>query len=123
LVRYQPHALPDARISRVVLADFAQLTPDRSALITVDPHHPRRVRVVVSGIAPRGPSPTAGAPTAPTRVRVRVQQRDPNLNSDLGWQDVPESIAKVVDGSGTATNQPDLALYIGLITWKQPLPA
>jgi hypothetical protein len=25
LVRYQPHALPDAKLSRVVLADFAAL--------------------------------------------------------------------------------------------------
>ena len=37
LVRYQPHALDDARISRVVLAGFAQLTPDRSALVAADP--------------------------------------------------------------------------------------
>ena len=42
LVRYQPHALDDARISRVVLAGFAQLTPDRVATVTADPHHPAR---------------------------------------------------------------------------------
>ena len=55
LARYQPHALVDAQISRVVLADFAQLTPDRSVLITVDPGAPRQLRVVVSGVAPIGP--------------------------------------------------------------------
>ena len=54
LVRYQPHALADAKVSRVALADFAQLTPDRAAMVTSDPHHPRTVRVVVSGVAPRG---------------------------------------------------------------------
>jgi hypothetical protein len=57
LVRYQPHALAEAKISRVVLADFAQLTPDRSAMVTSDPHHARTLRVVVSGVAPRGPHP------------------------------------------------------------------
>src|SRR5262249_34037945 len=57
LVRYQPHALDDARISRVVLAGFAQLTPDRSAMVTADPHHPKTLRVVISGVAPRGPLP------------------------------------------------------------------
>jgi hypothetical protein len=30
LVRYQPHALVASKVSRVVLADFAQLTPDRA---------------------------------------------------------------------------------------------
>ena len=32
LARFQPHALRDAMLSRVVLTDFVQLTPDRSAL-------------------------------------------------------------------------------------------
>ncbi len=46
-------APPD--LCHVVLADFAQLTPDRSAMVTSDPHHSRTLRVVLSGVAPRGP--------------------------------------------------------------------
>jgi hypothetical protein len=37
LARYQPQSLADAHLSRVVLADFIQLLPDRSASITFDP--------------------------------------------------------------------------------------
>ena len=49
LARYQPHALDDAKLSRVVLADFAQLTPDRALLVTSDPYHPRSLNVTISG--------------------------------------------------------------------------
>jgi hypothetical protein len=65
LVRYQPHALPDAKLSRVVLADFAQLTRVRSAVVTADPYHPRRLRVTISGIAPQGPPPEVASPLRP----------------------------------------------------------
>jgi hypothetical protein len=37
LVRYQPTSLPDAHLSRVVLAEFVQLTPDRLAFTDVIP--------------------------------------------------------------------------------------
>ena len=55
LARYQPHALVSAKLSRVVLADFAQLTPERALTVTSDPYAPGVVRVAVSGPAPRGP--------------------------------------------------------------------
>jgi hypothetical protein len=37
LARYQPQSVPDAHLSRVVLVDFAQLVPNRSASVTFDP--------------------------------------------------------------------------------------
>jgi hypothetical protein len=118
LVRYQPHALDDARISRVVLAAFAQLTPDRVATVTADPHHPRTLRVVVSGIAPRGPQPEGPAPVRPARsthVRVRVQQRT-GVASDLGWEDAPASEASAVQFyEGAGLGQPDLGLWVGAV--------
>jgi hypothetical protein len=120
LVRYQPHALDDARISRVVLAGFSQLTPDRSATVTADPHHPRRLRVVVSGVAPRGPRPEGPGqpqPARPTHIRVRVQQRG-NVTSDLAWEDVPATVATVTQFyEGPGLNQPDLALWVGGVTF------
>jgi hypothetical protein len=115
LVRYQPFALPDARLSQVALADFAQLTPERSAVITADPYHPRRLRLTVSGPAPAGPSPViAGSqPThpvhVPTLVTVTLQQRNPAVNTDLTWQDAPA-------GSGTVTPQPVINPS-GLVRW------
>src|SRR5690606_10998446 len=114
LVRYQPHALDDARISRVVLAGFAQLTPDRAALVTADPHQPRTLRIVVSGIAPSGPLPAGPAPekpARPTHVGVRVQKR--SGDGELDWQDAPAGDATVTQlYEGPGIGQPDLALWI-----------
>jgi hypothetical protein len=123
LVRYQPRALADAKVSRVVLADFAQLTPDRSAMVTADPHHPRTVRVVVSGVAPRGPvaviqarpMPESLSPR-PTRIRVRVQQHDDAIDSDLAWKDVAPDVAKVTPTkNGPVAGDPDLAIWAGTV--------
>jgi hypothetical protein len=112
-------------ISRVVLADFIQLTPDRTATVTADPHHPRTLRVTVSGVAPRGPVATVRAephPTSlsprPTRVGVRVQRRDPSVRSDLAWHDVDATVATVVvTHEGPAGAGPDLELWTGRVTF------
>jgi len=104
LVRYQPHALADAEISRVVLADFARLTADRTATVTVDPYHPRTVNVAVSGV-------------------VRVQQRDPSIVSDLAWADAPATAASVTSNiDGAAPSDPDLALWTGTVHFADPEP-
>jgi hypothetical protein len=49
LARYQPNSLPEAELSRVVLADFMQFAPDRLAWVSQDPADPTRVQVTVSG--------------------------------------------------------------------------
>jgi hypothetical protein len=117
LVRYQPHALADAKISRVVLADFAQLTPTRAALVTTDPHHARTVSVVVSGVAPRGPAPSA-APARPTHIRVRLEERDPAIASDLGWNPAPAAAATISPGfDAPSPGDPDIALWAGTVTF------
>ncbi len=126
LVRYQPHALDDARVSRVVLAGFAQLTPDRTALVTADPYHPRTLRVVVSGVAPSGPppeGPAAQKPARPTHVRVRVQKRTA-IASDLGWEDAAASDAVATQFyEGPGLGQPDLGLWVGAVTFASvPAP-
>ncbi len=79
LARYQPHALEDAKLSPVVLADFAQLTAERALTVTGDPFMSRTLEVTVSG-----PGPTAPRRTS---IRVSVQQQDPDLGrTDLGWE-------------------------------------
>lgn len=127
LVRYQPHALVAAKVSRVVLADFAQLTPDRAAMVTADPFHPSTMRVVVSGLAPQGPAPIieGGQPRElrppPTQITVRVQKRDSSLASDLAWSDAPTGDASVqVVQTGAAAGQPDLTLFVATVTFAQP---
>jgi hypothetical protein len=55
LARYQPQSLPDAHLSRVVLADFMQLAPDRAASITFDPMDATSVQLAVNGLTYTGP--------------------------------------------------------------------
>jgi hypothetical protein len=117
LVRYQPDALLDAKISRVVLADFAQLTPDRSATVTCDPYHPRSFKVAVSGVAPRGPEPSPRVP--PTQIRVRVQERDDALPTDLGWRDTAPETATVTGTQGPVAFRPDLVLWSGTVVFAE----
>lgn len=115
LARYQPHALPDAKLSTVMLADYAQLTPDRSAVLTADPYHPRRLRLTVSGPAPSGPAPviTGAKPTVPvttpTLVTVTLQQRSHLVNNELDWEDAPPT-------AGTVTSQPQAGMP-ALVRW------
>lgn len=128
LVRYQPHALADAKVSRVVLADFVQLTPDRSAMVISDPHHPLTLRLVVSGIAPRGPRAeilrepgTISVSPRPTQIKVRVQHHDPSIQSDLAWDDVAPDVAQVntrVDAQ--SASDPDMVIWDGTVTFSKP---
>ncbi len=130
LVRYQPHALADARISRVVLADFAQLTPDRSVLISVDPQAPRQLRVVVSGVAPVGPvaalkGEVAAIPLAPrpTQIQLRVQRHEGQIVSDLAWEDAPATTAQVAPlFDAPYPGQPDLEMWAGVVTFAPNRP-
>jgi peptidoglycan hydrolase-like protein with peptidoglycan-binding domain len=110
LARYQPHALDDAKLSRVVLADFAQLTPDRAALVTADPYHPRRLRVSVSGPGPRGP--------VDTQMVVSVQRQSASIQSDVAWEEAPSSVVQVVDDGFTGGE--DVTLWSGSIVFVDP---
>ena len=55
LARYQPQSIASAHLSRVVLADFIQLLPDRAASITFDPIDPTVVQLAVNGLTYTGP--------------------------------------------------------------------
>jgi len=128
LARYQPHALDDAKLSRVVLADFAQFLPDRSLLVTADPYHPRRLRVTVSGPVPLGPRPTypdtpplRPVPTKPTQVVVTLQERNPAIGGDLGWRDASAGTATIaVDTDGQFASETYLALWSGSVHFAAP---
>jgi hypothetical protein len=127
LARYQPHALPDSKLSRIVVADFAQLTPGRAAVVTGDPYHPRRLRVTVTGVAPSGPPPVVSGGHRnddigkPTLVTVSLQERDDAVQSDLGWKEAPASVAKITEQ--TASPPSDLIRWTGLVDFARPVEA
>jgi hypothetical protein len=90
LARYQPWSVevPAARnqplqnvhLSRVVLAEFTQLTPDRTATVTTESD--TRLAVAVAGVGVHG-----------NTVDVRVETQRHDLPTDLGW--VPAQNARV----------------------------
>jgi hypothetical protein len=114
LVRYQPHALRDAKLSRVVLADFVQLTPERTATVTADPFEPGRVRVSVSGPAPRGPHDAAPGTDRPTVITVAVQERDSSIASDLAWTTVGTF---AVQRDQLTLSDPNFMLWTGTVRY------
>jgi hypothetical protein len=99
LVRYQPDALTDAKLSRVALADFAALPMDRGLLLTYDPFLPGIISVTVSGHSYTATATIAGdnIPGGST-VEVTVEQRVAGVADEvLGWQPVTVPITADTD--------------------------
>lgn len=107
LVRYQPHSLGGQEISRVVLAEFAQLLPRRRASFkrvgtaldvkaygALPEHGPMR-QFNTGGMAESPyadisfqPSPFGGAgELGRNRMELVLQTRPASLDSDLAWED------------------------------------
>ncbi|WP_299848344.1 hypothetical protein [uncultured Roseovarius sp.] len=125
LVRYQPNAIPGAKISKVVLAEFSQILPRRKIVARKDAG---KLKVSL-----HGPDPDSGPlhatrdssyqnvslingpfETGRNRVELVLQQQNPGIESDLGWEDVKVLKQHVVgeeDDPGTGpviTTTPDL---------------
>ncbi len=83
LARYQPDSVNDAHLSRVVLADFAQVAPDRtvSVAFTSDP-----IDLIVT-LARPGYERSAGIREGAV-IEVTVEQRIEGRPGELGWAPV-----------------------------------
>jgi hypothetical protein len=114
LARYQPSSISGVELSRVVLADFAQLAPDRSASLALDPAAATQARLVVGGLAPDDP--------ATSSVTVTVEKRTVGIDSDLGWAPAPSGIAAATEDA-PAPSQPESILWSGTISFaREPRP-
>jgi hypothetical protein len=113
LARYQPHSIQGVELSRIVLADYVQLAPDRSAIISIDPVDPRRAQVFVGGVAPQ--------PPAQSVIEVTVQQRLPHAVSDLAWEAAPASVVQVQENAPDAS-EPDAVLWSGSVVFSKTPP-
>lgn len=93
LVRYQPNSVAAHHISTVTMAEFAQLAPDRSAILTFDPYDPDTFNMVVSGFTYKSTADIAGnvRPDG-SQFKISVEQRDPDLMDDLAWRPVTNAI-------------------------------
>ncbi len=79
LARYQPASVADAHLSRVVLADFIQLMPDRSASLTFDPIETTKINVAITGRTYAGPGEA--------RV-LAILQTQPVGGGDAAWMPI-----------------------------------
>lgn len=97
LVRFQPQSLSGQELSRPVTTEFMQVSPDRSAVATYDPHDPGVVRLSVAGQTYRATADHLGR-TVPdgTFLEVSVEERRPDIAGDLGWRPAPASAATVI---------------------------
>jgi hypothetical protein len=112
LVRYQPDAIADAKLSRVVLADFAALPMDRGLLLTYDPYLPDVISVTVSGHSYTATASEAGSDIpGGSIIEVTVEQRVAEVADEvLGWQ--PVAVPITADTDVTA----DEVLWHGHVT-------
>lgn len=125
LVRYQPNALPSARISKVVLAEFAQVLPRRRSVVTLQGNV---VKAALHGpVAAFGPMKfpvdsefqnaafTQGVhETGRNRIELVLQTRDPSIDSDLGWTDAAILRSEVLGGA--ASTSPGFEIFPNLRT-------
>lgn len=85
LARYQPVSVTGAHLSNIVLADFAQLAPDR--LVTVTPQGQGRFEVALFGSSYTG---SGGAPGRGTSIspefELIVQEPTGDAEDELGWR-------------------------------------
>jgi hypothetical protein len=105
LVRYQPKSLTDAHISRVVLADFAQVAPDRTVLIVFNSTDATRFRVTVIGLSYTATRDAGGNfRGGPGVIQAHIEQRSNLFGGELAWEAVGETVtlpSSPIDTGGT----------------------
>ena len=96
LARFQPNSIPDAHLSRVVLADYAQLTPDRTALVTYG--SATSLEVAIAGYCFKSQSIELEIPNYNTFAAGKLHGNPMTISleaqmigTDLGWVPVPKS--------------------------------
>ncbi|MGA7271267.1 MAG: hypothetical protein WB239_09370, partial [Acidimicrobiia bacterium] len=113
LARFQPSSVDGAHLSSVVITDFAQLTADRTATVTLGD---AVATVTVSGVAPHNILATGITPFTPVgpgapdlsrtrKVTVTLQSRPAGETSDLAWGDVRRVFLDPVKRRRTATKR------------------
>ena len=132
VARYQPDSIAGCHLSKHVRCDFVQLTPERTT--SVSRTDVRHVRVVMSG--------PVGLRTVPGRrglgflrqpptfeelvdavatnrtVVARLQRRDPEIPTDLGWENV-SAVELVIRGFGETAWE---AAWVGELTAPEDIP-
>jgi len=114
LVRFQPYAIAGAHVSPVVLVDAAQLSPNRTMIVT-GAGSTRSVTLRGPGYAsanrPLNLVPVAARWTKPNaQVQVQVQSKPTtgpmaSTDPDVGWLDVPNRLYDLVRSGNLASDR------------------
>jgi hypothetical protein len=107
VARYQPHSLSNCHLSRVIMTDFIQVAPDRTAevarygdTVTVTVRGASGYNVVVKDAARTVLDPDPHPPAAGTTMRVTLQRREPGVDSDVAWTRVGSDVPLSADVNG-----------------------
>jgi hypothetical protein len=104
LARFQRHSISNAHLSRVVLADFAQLAPDRVAAVIFHEDAPTRLTVMVTGVYginkvtkagnfnPADKEALAGL-NASRAIAVTIEEQKSTALGELGWFPITGALA------------------------------
>ena len=89
VARYQPSSVGGCELSEPVRCDYVQLPPERTT--SVSRTDERHVRVVVTGTRGWRDSHPERGPDVNRIVVAALQQRDPQIPTDLGWKTIDRS--------------------------------
>ena len=90
LARYQPNSVQDAHLSRIIVADFIQLAPNRLAVVTLNASAPNRLAIAVTG-----PTPVR-TNNLVTITLERQLGSDQDSDPDLNWVPVPNATQQLI---------------------------
>jgi hypothetical protein len=114
LARWQPNSIFGVELSGVVLADFAQLAPDRGVTVVRDPDDRGHLDVSVGGRTfDEGPGPLPPgeeSPPSASVVEVAVERRLAGSDPHVGWTDAS-------DDPGV-TIVPDAPAFSDTVRWS-----
>lgn len=95
LARFQPNSLPGCELSPIVLADFIQLAPDRSASIS----YVSDTELLVTLTGPTYDSSGAGPSGGFAQAIIEERDSTGNAGQDVGWRPVgnPTTLTRASD--------------------------
>ena len=118
LARFQPMSLDGAHLSRVVLADFVQLTANRSASLTRPKKDAKTLNVAVSGQSYSLLNNAAGPSVVEVSLEQRRKDTDPNKADELAFDQIAGSTVALTPSAGPAGT----TVWTGQITIPKELP-
>ena len=110
LARFQPDSVPGAHLSKVVVANFAQILPERNLVVTFNPANLSEINFTLSGVS----FIQGYAGSGPGVVEVSLEKKNINLPEELGWEPVPEATVLL-------TPQRSSAAEVSTFIWKGTL--